>query len=324
MRAAVAISQSAEDPLSGLALDADHARPEPRDGWTRLRVHAASLNPHDVWTLKGVGHPAERIPVILGCDAAGVTDDGREVVVFPVWGDPARGGGDETFDPRRGILSEHFDGGLADELVVPDQMVVDKPASLSFAEAACLGIVWGTAYRMLFTRAGVKPGDRVLVQGGAGGVASASIALASAAGATVYATARTEEKRAFALAQGAHAAFESGARLPEKVDVVVDTVGDATWRHSLRAVRPGGVITTCGATTGGMAPSEIQRIFFQQLSIIGSTGCTRTEFDAMLRTVERTGVRPQFDTIAFDEIRTGYERLEAGDVRGKIVVDFTR
>ncbi|MTE24523.1 zinc-binding dehydrogenase [Microbacterium sp. ZXX196] len=322
MRAAVAVAQSAEDPLAGLALVEDHPRPAPRPGWTRIRVHAASLNPHDVWTLRGVGHPAERIPIVLGCDASGVTEDGREVVVHPVSGDPSRG--DVTLDPRRAILSETFDGGLADELIVPDEMLVDKPAEISHVDAAALGIVWGTAYRMLFTRAGLAPGHRVLVQGGAGGVGSASIALARAAGAVVYATARTAEKREFAAAQGAHVALEPGARLPERVDVVIDTVGEATWAHSMRSVRPGGVIATCGATTGGMPPAELQRVFYQQLSIVGSTGCTLAEFEAMLRMVTATGLRPATETLAFDEVPAGYARLDAGDVRGKLVVDFTR
>ncbi|MGO2110240.1 MAG: zinc-binding dehydrogenase [Pseudoclavibacter sp.] len=324
MRAAVATSQSAEAPLDGLELQHDYPEPTPRAGWTRVHVRAASLNPHDVWTLRGLGHPADRIPIVLGCDAAGVTDDGREVVVYPIDGDPRAGDGDETLDPARSLLSERFDGGLADQILVPNHQIVDKPASLSFAEAACAGIVWSTAYRMLFSRGGVGPGSRVLVQGGAGGVASASIAMAAAVGARVYATARTEHKREFAREIGAHEAFEPGARLPEKVDVVVDSVGEATWGHSLRAVRRGGAIVTCGATTGGMPAADLQRVFYNQLSIIGSTASTRGEFEAMLRMLEVTGLRPRFEEIAFDEIRAGYERLESGDVLGKIVVDFSR
>lgn len=322
MRAVVAVGQSFDDPLAHLVLDRSYPRPEPRAGWTRVFVKAASLNPHDLWTLRGVGHPAERLPIVLGCDAAGVTEDGREVVVHPVLGEPRRGGGDETFDPRRSILSETFDGGLADELLVPDELVVDKPSSLTFSQAASLGIAWGTAFRMLFTRAGVKPGDRVLVQGASGGVASASIAMARAAGAIVTATARSEEKMRFAESIGAHTAVAHGERLAEKVDVVIDSVGEATWRHSLRAVRPGGVIATCGATSGAMPDAELQRVFYQQLSIVGSTGCTRGEFEAMLRLVESAGLSPAHEVIAFDEVREGFARLDSGEVRGKIVVDM--
>jgi len=320
MRAAVAVSQNPEDPLSGLELrDADD--PAPRPGWTRVRVRAASLNPHDLWTLKGVGHPADRLPMILGCDGAGVTDDGAEVVIHPVLGDPNRGGGDVTLDPQRALLSETVNGSLAEFVLVPDACVVPKPAALSFDEAATLGIAWGTAYRMLFARARLRAGDRVLVQGASGGVGSAAIALARAAGARVYATARSDAKRAFALEQGAHEAFESGARLPERVDVVVDTVGEATWAHSLRSLQPGGAIVTCGATSGAMPPAELNRVFYQQLSIIGSTGSTRGEFEALLRMLEATGIRPHIDAAhTLEDVHAGFRLLVDGDVRGKVVI----
>ena len=320
MRAAVAVAQSMEDPLSGLSLR-EIPDPEQKPGWTRVRVRAASLNPHDIWTLRGVGHPAERIPMVLGCDGAGVTDAGDEVVIHPVLGDPNRGGGDVTLDPRRALLSETVNGSLADYTLVPDACVVPKPAWLSFDDAATLGIVWGTAYRMLFTRARVKAGDRVLVQGASGGVGSAAISLARAAGARVFATTRTEAKRAFALSAGAHEAFESGERLPERVDVVVDTVGEATWAHSLRSLQPGGAVVTCGATTGNMPPAELNRIFYQQLSVIGSTGSTRAEFEALLRLLEASGVRPHVDSVLpLDDVAGGFQRLIDGDVRGKLVV----
>jgi NADPH:quinone reductase-like Zn-dependent oxidoreductase len=320
VRAAVAVAQNLEDPLSGLSLQ-EMPDPEPKPGWTRVAVRAASLNPHDVWTLRGVGHPAERIPMVLGCDGAGVTDAGDEVVIHPVLGDPNRGGGDVTLDPRRALLSETVNGSLASFVLLPDACLVPKPASLSFEEAATLGIVWGTAYRMLFTRARLKAGDRVLVQGASGGVGSAAISLAAAAGARVYATARTEEKRAFARSRGAHEVFETGARLPERVDVVVDTVGEATWAHSLRSLQPGGVIVTCGATSGNMPPAELNRIFYQQLSVIGSTGSTRAELEALLRMLEATGIRPHVDAVLpLDEVASGFQRLIDGEVKGKIVV----
>jgi len=321
MRAAIAVSQNPDDPLSGLTLS-EAAEPEARPGWTRITVRAASLNPHDVWTLRGVGHPAERIPMILGCDGAGVTDDGRDVLIYPVMGDPGRGASDVTLDPQRALLSETVNGSLADHVVVPDECVVPKPEWLSFAEAAALGIVWGTAYRMLFTRAGLRPGRTVLVQGASGGVASAAIALAHAAGLRVWSTARSEAKREFALACGADAAFEPGARLPERVDAVIETVGEASWAHSLRSLRPGGAIVVAGATSGAMPPADLQRVFFQQLSVIGSTGCTRAEFEAMLRLLEVSGVRPHVETIPFAGIPDGYRRLIAGEVLGKLVVDL--
>lgn len=321
MRAAVAVAQDVTAPFSGLTLT-EWPEPVAPDGWVKIRVRAASLNPHDVWTLRGIGHPADRIPIVLGCDAAGVTEDGREVVVHPVMGDPNRGNGDITFDPQRALLSETINGGLAEYLVVPEANVVAKPDYLSFAEATTLGVTWGTAYRMLFTRAGVQAGDRVLVQGASGGVGSAAVRLASAAGARVYATARTPEKRAFALECGAHAVLEPGERLPERVDVVIETVGEATWSHSLRALRPGGTIVIAGATTGAMPPADLQRVFYQQLSIIGSTGSTRPEFETMLRFMETANIRPALEEISFDDIPAGFERLDRGDLLGKLVVTF--
>lgn len=320
MRAALALTQSSPDPLSGLALT-DIPEPVAKPGWTRVRLRAASLNPHDIWTLRGVGHPAERLPIVLGCDGAGVTEDGRDVIIHAVLGDATRGHGDETFDPARAVLSETINGTLADYVLVPDENLVDKPDWLTFEEAATLGAVWATAYRMLFTRARIRPGDRVLVQGASGGVAGAAIRLASAAGALVFATARTEEKRRHALRLGARQAFSPGEILPERADVVVETVGEATWKHSLRAVRPGGTIVIAGATTGGMPPADLQRIFYKQLSIIGSVMCTRSEFDGLIRMLETTGVRPSIDSVIdFDDIPSGYQRLMDGAVLGKIVV----
>ncbi|HIW91511.1 MAG TPA: zinc-binding dehydrogenase [Candidatus Corynebacterium avicola] len=321
MRAAVATSQNYDDPFEGLELK-EVDTPEAPEGWTRIRLRAASLNPHDIWTLRGVGHPKERIPIILGCEGAGVTDDGREVVIYPVMGDANRGGGDSTMDPKRSLMSETINGTLADYVIVPDEMVVEKPSSISFAAAACLGVAWGTAYRMLFTRAEVTPGSRVLVQGGNGGVASAAIALAKQAGAVVYATARTPEKREFAAQCGADVVLEPGERVPNRVDAVIETIGEATWKHSLRALRPGGKIVIAGATSGGMPPSELERIFYQQLSVIGSTGCTRDEFGALLRAIDSGGARPNVETIGFDDIPDGYRRMLDTGTLGKIVVEF--
>ena len=150
---------------------------------------------HDLWTLRGVGHPPERLPIVLGCDAAGYDQDGNEVLVHPVIADPDAGDGDETLDPGRALLSERHNGAFAEYLSVPTRNLVPKPSWLTFDEAACLPVAWGTAYRMLFTQAQIRAGDRVLVQGAGGGVASAAIKLAVAAGAVVYATSRSVDKR---------------------------------------------------------------------------------------------------------------------------------
>ena len=319
MLAVTCTSQSADDPLSGLTVG-ERPDPDVPAGWVRVQVRAASLNHHDLWSLRGVGLPADRLPMILGCDAAGVTDDGREVVVHGLVGDPDWSG-DETLDPRRSILSEQHQGTLAEQVVVPARNLLDKPADLSFIEAACLPTAWLTAYRMLFTQAAVKPGDRVLVQGAGGGVSTAAIALGRAAGLTVWVTGRDEAKRARALELGAHAVFEAGARLPGKVDAVLETVGKATWSHSMRALRPGGTLVVSGATTGADPSADLNRLFFLQLRVVGSTMGTRDELAGLLALLATTGVRPQVDEVyALADARQAFARLETGDVVGKLVL----
>jgi NADPH:quinone reductase-like Zn-dependent oxidoreductase len=320
--AAYAARISPDDPLSALTVG-DRPAPDVPEGWARVRVKAASLNHHDLWSLRGVGLPEDRLPMILGCDAAGLDDDGNEVVVHAVVSDPSWQG-DETLDPRRSLLSERYQGTLADEVVVPRRNLVPKPPELSWEEAACLPTSWLTAYRMLFTQAGLPPGSTVLVQGAGGGVATALIALGRAAGLRIWATSRDEDKRTRALELGAEQAFESGARLPAKVDAVMETVGAATWGHSVRALRPGGAIVISGATSGpNPKATELNRIFFLQLRVLGSTMGTRDELDRLVRFLRTTGVRPVIDEVLpLEEAAKGFERMASGDLVGKIV--FTR
>ncbi|MEU5095240.1 zinc-binding dehydrogenase [Streptomyces sp. NPDC020996] len=320
MLAATAVSQSATDPLAGLVLG-DVPPPEPRPGWSVVRVAASSLNMHDLWTLRGVGHPPDRLPIILGCDAAGWDEDGNEVLVHPVIADPDAGMGDETLDPGRALLSEQHHGAFAEFLSVPTRNLIPKPSWLSFDEAACLPVAWGTAYRMLFTQARIRAGDRVLVQGAGGGVSSAAIRLAVAAGAVVYATSRSEEKRAEALSWGARAVVPTGERLPERVDVVIETVGEATWSHSLKSLRPGGTVVIAGATSGMNPPADLGRVFYLQQRVLGSTGCTRSELVALLKMMDATGVRPVIDrTLPLAEIHKGFQLMIDGRLTGKLVV----
>lgn len=314
------VAQSDDRPLDGLEL-AQVDEPELPEGWVRVHVRAASLNHHDLWSLKGVGLDASKLPMTLGCDAAGTLDDGSEVVVHAVIGDPAAGGGDETLDPRRTLLSELHQGTLAEQVVVPARNVVPKPHGLSWTDAACLPTAWLTAYRMLTTRSGLLAPGTVLVQGAGGGVATAAIVLAKALGHTVFCTSRGADKRARAAELGADLVVESGERLPEKVDVVIETVGSATWSHSLRALRPGGRIVVSGATSGPNPPADLNRVFFLQLSVVGSTMGTRDELDELLSLVERHGIRPVVDEIRpLDDGRAAFERLAAGDVFGKLVL----
>ncbi len=320
MFAVTASSFSADDPLSGLTLG-DRPVPEAPEGWTTVRVKAAALNHHDLWTLRGVGLREEALPMVLGCDAAGLDEDGNEVVVHAVISDPSWSG-DETLDPRRSLLSEKHQGTFADQVVVPRRNVVPKPASLSFEEAACLPTAWLTAYRMLFTRGGLTAGDSVLVQGAGGGVATALVSLARAAGLRVWVTSRDEAKRAKVLRLGAHEAFESGARLPGKVDAVMETVGRATWSHSVRALRPGGTIVVSGTTSGPqLDDAELTRVFFLQLRVVGSTMGTRAELASLVQLLDVTDTRPLIDrTLPMEQARDGFAALLAGDAFGKVVL----
>jgi NADPH:quinone reductase-like Zn-dependent oxidoreductase len=318
MLAAYAAATNADDPLTALEIG-DRPDPDPPEGWTTVEVRAASLNHHDLWSLRGVGLPDDRLPMILGCDAAGVDADGNEVIVHSVIAtDDWRG--DETLDPKRTLLSELHQGALAERVAVPRRNLVPKPEALSFEQAACLPTAWLTAYRMLFTKAGVQPGDTVLIQGASGGVASAAIVLARHAGLRVWVTSRDEAKRDKAVELGAHAAFETGARLPERVDAVMETVGEATWKHSLRSLRPGGTIVVSGSTSGQAPSAELQRVFFLQLNIVGSTMGTREELAQVTRLCETTGIRPEIDRVLpLADARDGFAALAAGDVFGKIV-----
>jgi NADPH:quinone reductase-like Zn-dependent oxidoreductase len=322
MFAVYAESMSAEDPLSCLRTG---ERPDPvaEDGWTTIEVRAAALNHHDLWSLKGVGLKEQALPMTLGCDASGVDEDGNEVVVHAVVSDPSWSG-DETFDPKRSLLSERYQGTFADRVVVPRRNVVPKPASLSFEEAACLPTAWLTAYRMLFTQGGLKPGDSVLVQGAGGGVATALVALGRAGGLRVFATSRDETKRQRALDLGAHEVFESGARLPQRVDAVMETVGKATWSHSIKALRPGGTLVVSGTTSGADPDNaELTRVFFLQLRVIGSTMGTRTELAALTELLDVSGVRPVIDRVLpMEQARDGFAAMAEGGLFGKVV--FTR
>jgi NADPH:quinone reductase-like Zn-dependent oxidoreductase len=319
MFAVTAARIDADDPLTGLELG-ERPDPSPPDGWTTVTVRAAALNHHDVWTLRGVGISPDRLPIVVGCDAAGVDEDGNDVIVHAVIGDPAAAGGDETLDPRRSLLSERFDGTFAERVAVPRRNLVPMPSALSYTEAACLPTAYLTAYRMLFTRSGLQPGATILVQGAGGGVATALVVIGRAAGFRVWATSRDEEKRRRALELGADQVFPSGARLPGRVDAVMESVGQATWAHSLRALKPGGRIVVCGATSGAAPPADLNRVFFLQLSVVGSTLGTRDELERLAVFLEQTGVRPKIDRIMpLQQAKDGFAAMIAGDLFGKVV-----
>ena len=318
MHALFATAPHPDAPLSGAEVG---ERPEPAvpDGWVRVRMSAGSLNRHDLWTLRGVGIRPERFPMILGCDGAGHLDDGSPVVIYPVIGDPGLMG-DETLDPARSLLTEHHQGVLATWAVVPARNAVPLPVGFDAVRAATLGTSYLTAYRMLFTRGRFRPGDTVLVQGASGGVSTALIQLGRAAGLRVWATSRTPAGLDRAHSLGAAGVFESGARLPERVDGVLESVGAATWAHTMRSVRPGGVVVCCGATSGPQPPAELQRLFFQQISVIGSTMGTLAEFRSLIDFLGSAGVTPVVDQVRpLGEGAEALADLENGSP-GKIVL----
>ncbi len=322
MRAVYASAINPNDPLAGLEVGERPEPVHPDEDWVTVEVRASSLNHHDLWSLRGVGLPADRLPMILGCDAAGVDPDGNEMIIHGVIGDPSVG--DETMDPRRTLLSEKYPGALAERVAVPRRNLVPKPAGLTFIEAACLPTAWLTAYRMLTVRGRLPDGGSVLVQGAGGGVATAAVVLGVTMGARVYATSRDPEKRERIAALGA-TAMEPGARLPERVDVVIETVGAPTFDHSVKATTQGGRIVVSGATAGHLATVDLRRVFFLQLEIVGSTMGTRAELAALAQLLVERDVRPVIDSVyGFTAVREAFDRLESGAAFGKIVIDHTR
>ena len=321
MFAVYASEPNPHDPLAALRIG-DRPDPEVPEGAVAVTVVAASLNMHDLWTLRGVGITPERFPMILGCDGAGVLPDGSEVVIYPVLTSPGWIG-EETLDPGRTLLTETLPGTFADTVVVPARNVVPKPPSLTFPEAACMGTAWLTAYRMLFVKSGLRAGQTMLVQGASGGVSTALVQLGRATGIRVWVTGRTEGKRELARSLGAHQAFEPGARLPERVDAVFETVGKATWSHSVKSLKPGGIIVCSGTTSGDADRAELRRLFFLQLRMVGSTMGTREELRYLLSFLDITGLRPHIGTeVPMSEAKRGFQAMLDGDTAGKIV--FTR
>ncbi|MEV5690447.1 zinc-binding dehydrogenase [Micromonospora globbae] len=316
MRAAFATRFDDANPLAALAVGERPEPAHPADDWVTVQVRASSLNHHDLWSLRGVGLTEAQLPMILGCDAAGVDPEGNEVVVYPVVPTPG--------DPRgMSILSEHFPGTLAERVAVPRANLVPLPEGLTLTDAACLPTAWLTAWRMLTTKGRVDEAEAVLVQGAGGGVATAAVALAVAMGKRVYATSRDAGKRERIAALGA-TAVESGARLPERVDVVIETVGAATFDHSMKSAAPGARIVVSGATSGHEPKVNLRRVFAMQLEIVGTSMGTPGELYDLLAFCADRQVRPVVDSVVpFSKVEEAFARLHGGEVFGKIVVDHT-
>jgi zinc-binding alcohol dehydrogenase/oxidoreductase len=299
----------------------DAPDPEPRDGEVLVELRAASLNHLDVWIRKGL--PSVSKPRILGADGAGViagTDE--RVVINP---------GIMT-DGKMHIVGETMDGTHAELIAVPREYVHPIPGGLSFEEAAAFPLVFETAYRMLVTRARLQPGEWVLVWGIGGGVATAAMSLAKAMGANVVVTSSSDEKLQRAVELGADAAVnhETGdvvARVKEVTGggahVVVDDVGEATWKRTLDAARAEGRIVVCGATTGPNPPAALHRVWWKQLSILGSTMGTPEDFQGAYDLIAAGKAKPVVDEVfPLADARAAHERLEAGRQLGKIVLSI--
>jgi NADPH:quinone reductase-like Zn-dependent oxidoreductase len=309
----VLVLEDAPDPVAG-------------PGDVLVRLKAASLNHLDIWLRRGL--PSVEKPRILGADGAGVVAalgedvegfaEGDRVVINPGLDDGAR------------IVGEHMDGTHAQLIAVPAEYVHKIPAALSFEKAAAFPLVLATAYRMLATRAGLREGEWVLIWGIGSGVATATLAVAKALGGHVLVTSTHREKLERALELGADAAVSTFDDVPEEArrltggagaDIVVEHIGEATWKSSLQAARAGGRIVVCGATSGPNPPAQLHRIFWKQLSILGSTMGTREDFAAALDLVVTGRVRPIVDKVfPLAEIREAHEYLESGDQFGKVVL----
>jgi NADPH:quinone reductase-like Zn-dependent oxidoreductase len=301
----------------------DAPDPEPGPGEVLVRLRAASLNHLDLWIRKGL--PSVPKPRILGADGAGIREDTGEKVVI----NPGIEHGEKIV-----VVGEHMDGTHAELVAVPEANVYPLPEGLSFEEAAAFPLVFETAYRLLVTKAGLQEGEWVLLWGIGSGVGTAGLAIAKALGARALVTSSSDEKLERARELGAdaavnHATGDVRAAVKEAtggagVDVVLEHVGEATWATSLHAVRAGGRIAVCGATSGPNPPAALHRIWWKQLTIYGSTMGTQEDFEGAYELIASGRARPVIDSVLpLAEARAAHERMEAGEQFGKIVLGIT-
>lgn len=351
MRAAVLVAEG--DPHDAIVVR-DEQVPSVDAGGVRVRLTHASLNHLDLWIRTGM--PSVPKPRIMGADGVGVIDDasltssmflrargfaiGDRVVLDPGIACDGCAGcatGDSALCDRFQVLGEHVAGTHAGAVIVPAANVHRVPAHLDDAQAAALMLAFGTAWRMLFTRAQARPGDHVIVWGASSGVGSAALQLCAAAGIRTLATTRGEHKVQELRDLGADEVVVTGTgedagravtvaaaawTAGRGVDVAFDHLGDAAWLPSMRALRKGGRYVTCGATTGAMPAANITRLFWKQLSMLGSTMASRDDMAAMLAFVAEHRITPRVDRVfTLDEIADAHCYLEASSQVGKVVLD---
>src|SRR3984893_11173658 len=323
MFAVCAARPNPDDPLASLVVG---ERPEPAvpDGWVRVKISHASLNRHDLFTLRGITAQPDPIsfPMILGNDGAGTLEDGTPVVIYPVMGSEDWRD-DETLDPRWHIFSEFVPGTFADYVAVPKRNAIVLPEGLSTLNASVLGTAWLTAYRALFTKSNLEPGETLLVQGASGGMATALIQLGRAAGFEIWATSRSAASRALAERLGAHRTFDPNEPLPRKVRAVVDNIGTASWEHSLASVARGGTVVVTGGTTGMHVELSLLPLISGQITICGSIMGTLPDMKNMMSFIAGAGIAPEIgNVLPMERADEAFRAMWEGKTHGKTV--FTR
>lgn len=320
----------------------DWPTPEAGPGEVRIAIRAAALNHLDIFVRNGI--PDVPLPQVPGADGSGVVDalgagvegltPGDRVLIQPgLYCNACEycRAGEQSLCPKFQIVGEHVAGTFAEHAVVPARNVFPIPQGLSFEQAAAFPLVYETAWRMLISRALLRPGETVLVHGAGGGVGGAALEIALLAGARVFATTSGEEKAARVKEAGAELVIDYTKEDVAKairshtakrgVDVVLDSVGEKTWMASLQAAARGGRIVTCGATTGPNPKEEIRLIFWKQISILGSTMANDSEFRALLSVVTAGKLKPRIDRVfPLSQAREAYARMEEGRQHGKIVL----
>ena len=312
-------------------------RTEPAPGTVTIAIRASSINHLDLFLAQGLQRDVKP-PRVIAADGAGVVEasttprwkPGDEVVVYPVvcdWECEWCRAGQNVRCPHFGVIGEHSDGTACELLHVDERNVFPKPQALSWTEAAAFPLTFLTAWRMLTTRARLRPGEKVLVVGASAGVAVAAIRIARHLGARVFATSRSEDKRKKAVEIGAEAAFDStdfSKAVREAtgggVDVVFEHVGPATLQESMRSLVMGGRIVTCGSTSGPKAEIMMPRLFWGQMDLLGSTMGNASEFQAVLEAID-DGLRPVVDSVhPLGEVQAALQRLDAAEQFGKVVL----